>query len=144
MPFGGNCGSRPDGDDTVAGSTSETETIETHRFSFWCMDGLLRFDGPVLISDMRILGPPLTSAPNGRFGSRVDGTLARTFGRFCRIGRVWPRVRPVGAAGMAAGPNALRGSGPKQKRALWKSCVDPSGNVSSLKMSMSGAASAIN
>src|SRR5260370_15778847 len=29
MPFGGNCG-----DDTVAGSTSETETIETHRFSF--------------------------------------------------------------------------------------------------------------
>jgi len=26
--------------------------------------------------------------------------------------------RPVDAAGMAAGPNALRGSGPKQKRAL--------------------------
>jgi hypothetical protein len=36
---------------------------------FWCMDGLPRFDGPVLISDMRILGPPLTPAPNGRFGS---------------------------------------------------------------------------
>ena len=28
---------------------------------------------------------------------------------------------------MAAGPNALRGSGPKQNRALWKKCVDPSG-----------------
>ena len=28
---------------------------------------------------------------------------------------------------MAAGPNALRGSGPKQKRALKKACVDPSG-----------------
>ena len=28
---------------------------------------------------------------------------------------------------MAAGPNALRGSGPKQKRALLKACVDPSG-----------------
>src|ERR1700751_3231637 len=28
---------------------------------------------------------------------------------------------------MAAGPNALRGSGPKQNGALWKWCVDPSG-----------------
>jgi hypothetical protein len=28
---------------------------------------------------------------------------------------------------VAAGPNALRGSGPKQNRALWKRCVDPSG-----------------
>jgi hypothetical protein len=28
---------------------------------------------------------------------------------------------------MAAGPNALRGSGPKQTGALWKRCVDPSG-----------------
>jgi len=37
------------------------------------------------------------------------------------------RVRPVGAAGLAAGPNALRGSGPKQNGALWKWCVDPSG-----------------
>jgi hypothetical protein len=39
---------------------------------FWCMDGLPRFDGPVLISDMRILGPPLTPAPNGRFGSKPE------------------------------------------------------------------------
>jgi hypothetical protein len=37
------------------------------------------------------------------------------------------RVRPVSAAGMAGGPNALRGSGPNQNRALWKRCVDPSG-----------------
>ncbi len=36
------------------------------------MDGLPRFDGPVLISDMRILGPPLTPAPNGRFGSKPE------------------------------------------------------------------------
>ena len=32
---------------------------------------------------------------------------------------------PVGLG--LVGPNALRGSGPEQKRALWKSCVDPSG-----------------
>jgi hypothetical protein len=37
---------------------------------------------------------------------------------FCSIGRVRSRVRPVCAAGMAAGPNALRGSGPKQNGAL--------------------------
>src|SRR5216684_2820662 len=37
------------------------------------------------------------------------------------------RVRPVDAAGVAAGPNALRGSGPKQSRALSKKCVDPNG-----------------
>jgi len=51
----------------VAGSTSETKIIESHRFSFLVYvwgDGLPRFDGPVLISDMRILGPPLTPAPN--------------------------------------------------------------------------------
>jgi len=51
----------------------------------------------------------------------------KNFLTFCSIGRVRSRVRPVSAAGMAAGPNALRGSGPKQNRALWKRCVDPSG-----------------
>jgi hypothetical protein len=45
----------------------------------------------------------------------ADGALARTFLRFCSIGRVRSRVRPVDAAGVAAGPNALRGSGPKTK-----------------------------
>jgi len=30
---------------------------------------------------------------------------------------------------MAAGPDALRGSGLKQKRALWKSCVRMAGSV---------------
>jgi hypothetical protein len=55
----------------VAGSTSETEIIESHRFSFWCMGrGLPRFDGPVLISDMRILGPPLTPHPMAAFGAQ--------------------------------------------------------------------------
>src|SRR6476620_4029619 len=38
--------------------------------------------------------------------------------RFCSIGRVRSRVRPVGAAGVAAGPNALRGSGPNRSHAL--------------------------
>ena len=51
----------------------------------------------------------------------------KNFLTFCSIGRVRSRVRPVSAAGMAAGPNALRGSGPKQNGALWKWCVDPSG-----------------
>ena len=51
----------------------------------------------------------------------------KNFLTFCSIGRVRSRVRPVDAAGMAAGPNALRGSGPKQTHALWKRCVDPSG-----------------
>jgi hypothetical protein len=32
----------------------------------------------------------------------------------CSIGRVRSRVRPVGAAGVAAGPNALRGTGPNR------------------------------
>src|SRR4249920_2286334 len=51
----------------------------------------------------------------------------KNFLTFCSIGRVRSRVRPVFAAGVAAGPNALRGSGPKQTHALWKRCVDPSG-----------------
>jgi hypothetical protein len=42
----------------------------------------------------------------------------KNFLTFCSIGRVRSRVRPVCAAGMAAGPNALRGSGPKQNGAL--------------------------
>jgi len=41
---------------------------------------------------------------NVRDGSRVDGALARTFWRSCSIGRVRSRVRPVDAAGVAAGP----------------------------------------
>src|SRR6202140_4180032 len=62
------------GDDMVAGSTSETAIIESHRFSFFGVwgDGLPRFDGPVLISDMRILGLPITPAPNGRFWRTAD------------------------------------------------------------------------
>jgi hypothetical protein len=54
----------------VAGSTSETEKIESHRFRFGVWgDGLPRFDGRVLISDMRILGPPLTPASLAAFGT---------------------------------------------------------------------------
>jgi hypothetical protein len=36
------------------------------------------------------------------------------FRRCCNIGRVRSCVRPVCAAGLAAGPNALRGSGPNR------------------------------
>ena len=36
----------------------------------------------------------------------------------CSIGRVRSRVRPVDAARVAAGPNALRGSGPNRFHAL--------------------------
>jgi hypothetical protein len=53
-------------DDVVAGSTSETEIIESHRFSF-LVYGAMACHGRVLISDMRILGSPPTPAPNGRF-----------------------------------------------------------------------------
>src|SRR5271166_5290545 len=55
---------------------------------------------------------------NVRSGSRVDGALASAFLRCCSIGRVRSRVRPVDAADVAAGPNALRGSGPQQSHAL--------------------------
>jgi hypothetical protein len=44
--------------------------------------------------------------------------LGKNFLTACSIGRVRSRVRPVDAAGMAAGPNALRGTDPKQKGAL--------------------------
>ena len=56
--------------------------------------------------------------PDHTFGSRVDGALARTFLRRCSIGRVRLRVRPVCAARMAAGPNALRGLGPNPSLAF--------------------------
>src|SRR4249920_176953 len=42
----------------------------------------------------------------------------KDFLTFCSIGRVRSRVRPVDAAGVAAGPNALRGSGPNRSHAL--------------------------
>jgi hypothetical protein len=42
----------------------------------------------------------------------------KNFLTFCSIGRVRSRVRPVDAAGVAAGPNALCGSGPNRSHAL--------------------------
>jgi len=42
--------------------------------------------------------PRLWAVCHFRFGSRVDGALARTFWRSCSIGRVRSRVRPVDAA----------------------------------------------
>jgi len=44
----------------------------------------------------------------------------KNFLTFCSIGRVRSRVRPVDAARIAAGPNALRGSGPNRLHALWR------------------------
>jgi hypothetical protein len=46
----------------------------------------------------------------------------------CSIGRVRSRVRPVDAAGVAAGPNALRGSGPEQKGALGRRALTQAGS----------------
>jgi hypothetical protein len=42
----------------------------------------------------------------------------KNFLTFCSIGRVRSRVRPVNAAGVAVGRNALRGSGPNRSHAL--------------------------
>ena len=52
----------------------------------------------------------------------------KNFLTFCSIGRVRSRVRPVDAAGVAAGPNALRGSGPQQNGALWKGALTQAGS----------------
>src|SRR6266404_3274257 len=65
----------PWADDMVAGSTNETEIIESHRFSF-LVYGAMACHRPVLISDMRILGSPLTPAPNGRFWHKADVIVA--------------------------------------------------------------------
>ena len=62
--------------------------------------------------------PDLCNAANGQSVPCVDGSvLARTF----FTSQVWseqPCVRPVDAARMTAGHNALRGSGPGQKPAF--------------------------
>jgi hypothetical protein len=52
----------------------------------------------------------------------------KNFLTFCSIGRVRSRVRPVDAAGVAAGPNALGGSGPKQTHALWIGALTQAGS----------------
>lgn len=57
----------------------------------------------------------------------MDGALARTFWRFAALVGCGHVSGLFLRQDMAAGPNALRGSGPKQKRALLKACVDPSG-----------------
>ena len=52
------------------------------------------------------------------FWVRCGRRPGKNFLTFCSIGRVRSRVRPVDAAGVAAGPNALRGSGPNRSHAL--------------------------
>jgi hypothetical protein len=88
---------------------------------------ILHADGFGSEADILTLQNDVRSTPNnGHGGAPARRPLRVTCGRrpgknfltFCSIGRVRSRVRPVDAAGMAAGPNALRGSGPKQKRAL--------------------------
>ena len=60
-----------------------------------------------------------TADRNDRLGSCVDGShLARVDLMLVQIGRVRSCVRPVDAAYMAAGRNAIRGSGPNQVRGL--------------------------
>jgi isoprenylcysteine carboxyl methyltransferase (ICMT) family protein YpbQ len=50
----------------------------------------------------------------GRLWVTCGRRLGKNFLTFCSIGRVRSRVRPVDAADVAAGPNALRGSGPNR------------------------------
>src|SRR6478736_9707882 len=54
--------------------------------------------------------------------STVSVTCGRRPGKnfltCCSIGRVRSRVRPVDAAGVATGPNAVRESGPNRRPAL--------------------------
>src|SRR5258706_8226845 len=81
MPFGGNADNVRMAMIRLLAQPAKQKQLKLIVSVFWCMDGLPRFDGPVLISDMRILGPPLTPAPNGRCGSRLcensDVELAR-------------------------------------------------------------------
>ncbi len=86
---------------------------------------------PILISFSRSVVSDQYStscgSPNVCYGSCVDGSpLARVNLTFVQIGRVQSCVRPVDAAYVAAGPNAIRGSGPNHKRALVKR-PDPNG-----------------
>ena len=72
-----------------------------------------------------LCGAPAYCSRVGRFGSRVDGALARTFWRFCSIGRVRSRVRPVDAAGV---PLALMlCAAGSQSLARTLRCDDPNG-----------------
>src|ERR1700746_3209341 len=57
-------------------------------------------------------------APQCRLRVTCGRRPGKNFLTFCSIGRVRSRVRPVDAAGVAAGPNALRGSGPNRSHAL--------------------------
>ena len=51
---------------------------------------------------------------SGCFWVTCGRRLGKDFLTFSSFGRVRSRVRPVGAARVAAGPNALRGSGPNR------------------------------
>ncbi len=72
------------------------------------------------------LDPALVEGPVRVIFPRNPGELAMCgrlpFGKgeflSTQVGRVLPCVRPVGAARVAAGPNAMRGSVPIHKRAL--------------------------
>src|SRR5258707_4591584 len=87
MPFGGNADNVRMAMIRLLAQPAKQKQLKLIVSVFWCMDGLPRFDGPVLISDMRILGPPLTPAPNGRFGSKSEVTALRRDVCFCPVSR---------------------------------------------------------
>ncbi len=71
--------------------------------------------------DVRFAPKATVSCRNSvrRYGPCVDGSeLARLFSRVQQHLSVQPCVRPMSAVHMTAGHNALRGSGPGQKRAF--------------------------
>jgi hypothetical protein len=69
------------------------------------------------------IGDIVSTADDVCFTPCVDGSLlARDFVTLMQCGRVLPCVRPVDAARMAAGPNAIRGIGSQSKaraRGTW-------------------------
>src|SRR6266478_7855909 len=87
---------------------------ETHRSRF----------SPAL----EVAGSGLGEQPSSPLRVTCGRRPGKNFLTLCSIGRVRSRVRPVDAAGVAAGPNALRGSGPKQSRALRRSALTQTGS----------------
>jgi len=79
----------------VAGSTSETEIIESHRFSFWCMG---RWLATVHDWDRAFFG---NSTANLVRALCVSGRFTAVQGRVRPVG--WPSLGPCGYPGAPAG-----------------------------------------
>ena len=92
--------------------------LESNKYDGACVNLFV----PFTLNDVRLGLDSEVSASRQDFsyGSCVDGSLsARVNLMFLQIGRVQSCVRPVDAAHMAAGPNAIRRIG-SQSRTLTK------------------------